>query len=158
MKQDVLKRVSFVDSTYESEEEESIRNSLQRVLSLMDNTHVHKAHLDASGVYLGWDSMSRQMFGYEKEDVVGKMHVCNMFACIEDYDQVWRIVRDHKHFIGDMAFRRKDGYIIIVRLAVTKEYDEDGDIKGYLVSAVDRADERRLEHQIEDHLVMMAGN
>jgi PAS domain S-box-containing protein len=158
MEHEILKRISFEQPTYGSSDEVSIRHSLQRLFCLMDVAHVHKARLDVAGVYSEWDSMSKRMFGYDDEDVVGKLHLRKLFAWTEDYEHVMRIVTNHERFTGVVAFRRKDGYTVVVRLIVTKEYDEGGVLTGYLVSAVDRTDERKLEVQLENHLIMMAGS
>ena len=85
-----------------------------------------------------------------------RMHFANMFALPEDFYQVWRIVRDHRKFHGDIAFCNSDGIITVVRLSIVKEYDEDGTATGYSVHAVNRSDELKLEHQLESYLITLS--
>ena len=156
MGSEVIERVSIVSSVDDREKEQSVRRSLQHVLSLMESAHVHIAHLDASGKYLGWDLVSQRMFGYCEGEVIGRMHIATLFALVEDFDRVWRIVRDHRKFRGDIAFRDNAGIVVVVRLSMIRECSEDGTVTGYTVYAVDRSDERELEHVLESHLIMLA--
>ena len=156
MKHEVINHFLALSAVRNNDKERAIRRSLKRVLSLVECAKVHKAHLNIEGVYDGWDITSQRMFGYRGEDVVGRMHLSEMFACPEDFQHVWRIVRAHRRFVGDIAFRCNDERIIIVRLIIQKDFSEQGDFRGYTISALDRSDERKLEVELENHLVMLA--
>lgn len=125
------------------------RRLFEDLVARIAELNVHRSRVDLQGMYCAWDNESQEMFGYSCDEVIGKMHFHDMFVRKDDYRSVWRVVNDRDVFSGEILLRKKDGHALRMWLTVVKRVDKDRHPTGYMVTALNRDEKQRLEHQIE---------
>src|SRR5690348_11866367 len=103
---------------------------------------------DLTGKILLWNEGARRLYGYEPDEVVGKMnssilHTPEDVAAGLPQKILQDALRDGK-FEGTVGRRRKTGEQFTARLVITPRRDSNGKTVGFLLISKDISDEIRL--------------
>jgi PAS domain S-box-containing protein len=103
---------------------------------------------DLSGKILLWNEGARRLYGYEPDEVVGKMS-SSILHTPEDVEAglPQKIMNDaiqHGKFEGTISRRRKSGERFTARLVITPRRDRTGKPTGFLLISKDISDEIRM--------------
>ncbi len=108
---------------------------------------------DLDGTILLWNQGARRLYGYEPEEVIGKMnasalHIPDDVLAGKPRQVMDEALRDGK-WEGVIARRRKDGSTFSARVVVTPRRESSGKPIGFLLISKDISEELRLTEQIE---------
>src|SRR5260221_5588749 len=103
---------------------------------------------DLTGKILLWNEGARRLYGYEPEEVVGKMN-SSILHTPEDVkaglpQKIMADALDHGKFEGTVSRRRKSGEQFTARLVITPRRDGAGKLVGFLLISKDISDEIRM--------------
>src|SRR5260221_8527967 len=103
---------------------------------------------DLTGKILLWNEGARRLYGYEPEEVVGKMN-SSILHTPEDVkaglpQKIMADALDHGKFEGTVSRRRKSGEQFTARLVITPRRDAAGKTIGFLLISKDISDEIRM--------------
>lgn len=103
---------------------------------------------DVSGNIILWNEGARRIYGYEPEEVVGKMNssILHAPASIEAKlpEQIMADAAANGRWQGEIARRRKNGELFTARVVITRRLDPDGNLLGFLLISKDISEEIRL--------------
>ncbi len=90
-----------------------------------------------------------EMYGYEREEVIGKNSM--QFGADEDeIKKVIRSVREEGEWVGELKAEKKDGEIFDVQLSASLIEDDDGNPKGLLGSYIDISDRKEMRKKLRE--------
>jgi PAS domain S-box-containing protein len=103
---------------------------------------------DLTGKILLWNEGARRLYGYEPDEVVGKMN-SSILHTPEDVKadlprKIMQDALDRGKFEGTVARRRKSGERFTARLVITPRRGADGEPIGFLLISKDISDEIRM--------------
>jgi PAS domain S-box-containing protein len=103
---------------------------------------------DLSGKILLWNEGARRLYGYEPDEVVGKISSSILHAP-EDLaaglpEKIMAEALRHGKFEGTVSRRRKNGEQFTARLVITPRRDATGTAVGFLLISKDISDEIRM--------------
>jgi len=112
---------------------------------------------DSEGLVEVFNAGAERMLGYAQGDVVGHMRVREFALADEaDYDAYVASVAAGSASMRDWTVVRADGSHTVARLAVTRRYDVDGEIVGYVIVATDVAEEREAARLKDEFLSLVS--
>jgi len=103
---------------------------------------------DLTGKILLWNEGARRLYGYEPEEVVGKMNSAALHS-LEDIkaglpQRILQEALKSGKFEGTTSRIRKDGSQFVARLVVTPRFDAAGNAVGFLLISKDISEEIRM--------------
>jgi PAS domain S-box-containing protein len=129
--------------------EEAIRERLAAIVKSSDDAIISK---DLNGIITTWNSAAEKMFGYLKEEIVGKPVALivppNRHA--EESTILARVLRGESVYHFETARIRKDGTAIDVAVTISPIRDDDGKIIGASKIARDISELKRAIRDIRD--------
>jgi PAS domain S-box-containing protein len=103
---------------------------------------------DLDGMILLWNEGARRFYGYESDEVIGRMNNTILYLPEDvEADLPKKLTNDallHGKYEGTVPRLRKDGYKFIARLVITPRHDASGKVVGFLVISKDISDEIRM--------------
>jgi len=132
--------------------EEVLRISNQRLLSHREHTPLGVIEWNTDFVILDWNQAAENIFGFTKDEVVGRHITENILPDItrEAVDVIWDELihgRDGERSTNENI--TKDGRTILCEWYNTSLYDQEGNVTG-VASLVDDVTERvRMEHELQ---------
>ncbi|MBI3934603.1 MAG: PAS domain S-box protein, partial [Acidobacteria bacterium] len=103
---------------------------------------------DLSGKILLWNEGARRLYGYEPDEVVGKLNSAILHTLEDRNNDVPQRIMDaaleQGKFEGTLTRRRKSGEQFTARLVITPRRDTSGKPIGFLLISKDISDEIRL--------------
>jgi PAS domain S-box-containing protein len=103
---------------------------------------------DLTGKILLWNEGARRLYGYEPDEVVGRMNSSILHTPKDVADGLpQKIMEDalkHGKFEGTVSRRRKNGDQFTARLVITPRRDATGKAIGFLLISKDISDEIRM--------------
>lgn len=133
----------------ERRKEESVREQLAAIVLSSDDAIISK---DMNGVVTTWNSAAERMFGYLKEEIVGKSIRVIIPADRMDEETLIlkRVARGESLDHFETVRRHKDGRPIDVSIAISPIRDADGKITGASKIARDISELKRAFKEIRD--------
>jgi PAS domain S-box-containing protein len=109
---------------------------------------------DLDGRILLWNEGARRLYGYEPEEVVGKLNT-SLLHVPEDVEQglpikIAGIASAEGKWEGTVERLRKDGSRFTARVVKTPRHDASGEPTGFLLISKDISDEMRLTDELRD--------
>ncbi len=103
---------------------------------------------DLTGKILLWNEGARRLYGYEPDEVVGKLN-SSILHTPEDVSaglpkKIMHDALQHGKFEGTVSRKRKNGEQFTARLVITPRRDTAGNIVGFLLISKDISDEIRM--------------
>jgi PAS domain S-box-containing protein len=103
---------------------------------------------DLTGKILLWNEGARRLYGYEPDEVVGKMNSSILHTPNDVEAGLPQKIMDdalkHGKFEGTVSRRRKSGEQFTARLVITPRHDTSGKPVGFLLISKDISDEIRM--------------
>jgi len=105
---------------------------------------------DLKGVITSVNAAFLRMFGYSREEVIGKRTslLRSRYSTQEFYEKMWRSLSSHGEWKGEIVNRSKDGIEKTCFLTITSIISPDGEKLGYLGVEIDLTERKRLEDQL----------
>lgn len=122
-------------------------------LSLLNSAFKHSTDgiiiTDTAGVVVDVNEAFLRLFGYRKDDVVGRRTAILRSRHTSDdfYRAMWASIRATGEWKGEVVNRARDGSEIPVWLSITPIYHR-GEVIGYLGIEIDMRERKRLEGEI----------
>ncbi|MBI5043097.1 MAG: GAF domain-containing protein [Nitrospirae bacterium] len=142
---------------------EEIKESEERYRALVENATDAITSIDLDGVVISWNSAAERLYGYSKEDVIGKKISIVPEDRTSELPMFFENVSKGKTISNFETKRRhKDGRLIDVSLTISPIKDEKREIIGFSGISRDITEKRQLEEkriQLEKEaaLVELAG-
>ena len=91
-----------------------------------------------------------RMFGFPLEDVIGQRSsfLRSKYSTQEFYEAMWKSLREHGEWKGEIVNRTKHGKEKTCFLTITPIFSEAGERLGYLGVEIDLTERKRMESQI----------
>ena len=107
---------------------------------------------DLSGKILLWNEGARRLYGYEPNEVVGKMN-SSILHTVEDVEaglpgKIMAEALQHGKFEGTVSRKRKSGDVFTARLVITPRRDGAGKLVGFLLISKDISQEVRFTEEM----------
>ena len=131
---------------------EEVREGKVYIENLVENAGDAVISIDLQDLILSWNRGAEVIFGYRKEDVVGKgLGILIPEAYPEESEEI-RTKVQQMGVIRNLEARRKrkDGVIVDVALTVSPIYDNAGRIIGYLHMSKDITEKKRHEQRLKE--------
>jgi PAS domain S-box-containing protein len=103
---------------------------------------------DLTGKIVLWNEGAHRLYGYEPDEVIGKVN-SSILHVREEVDagmpeRVLRAALDQGKWEGTLTRQRKNGDQFIARVVITPRRDSSGEARGFLLISKDISDEIRL--------------
>ena len=103
---------------------------------------------DLTGRVLLWNEGARRLYGYEPDEVIGKMNSSDLHTLADVAagfpQELMGAALEHGKFEGTILRRRKNGEHFTARLAITPRQDAAGNPVGFLIISKDISGEIRM--------------
>ena len=135
---------------------------------LESSTEYSIVAVDLKGKILLWNEGARRLYGYEPEEIVGKMY-STIFHTPENVEaglakKIMQETLQHRKFEGTIRRRRRNGDRFTERVVNTLRHDRTGRAIGFLLISRDISDEIRMSQYVRslieaslDPLVTISG-
>jgi PAS domain S-box-containing protein len=102
---------------------------------------------DANGNIRSVSEAFCDISGYTKEELIGRPHsiVKHPDMDKEVYKELWLTITAGKNWHGEIKNRKKDGTSYWVEATITPDFDEDGNIVGYIAIRQDITDSKKIQ-------------
>lgn len=135
------------DITERKKVQQRIVDSEEKYRNFLENVPVHVGVIDESGKFIIWNQCSEQMFGFTKQEVIGKMAPRDFYETEQEAKEVIEIASRDGIFDREVNMVHKSGTKITVRLVVVPRII-DGKIVGFCDFAEDISKQRRTEKEL----------
>lgn len=90
--------------------------------------------------------------GYKKEELIGKVHniVRHPDMAKDFYKKLWRTIKSGKTFYGEVKNKKKNGDDYWVDVAITQDFDKDGNHIGYSAIRSNISKQKNLEDLLKN--------
>jgi PAS domain S-box-containing protein len=116
-------------------------SEVQEQARIIDQIHDSVIATDLNGVVTSWNNGARQLFGYSKDEAIGK-NITFVYP-EEDLDMLHsliKILQDNGEHEQEVRMHRKDGSLFYAHLSLSMLYDEDGTPRGMIGYSTDITD------------------
>lgn len=129
------------------------RNSEELVESLnIIDKHVMSIRMDKEGIITDVSSAFCDFSGFSKGELLGHHHKILIHPDMpkEDYDNLWKILKQGKTFFTELKGIKKDGGFYWVESNIEPIFDADGDIVGFSAIRNNITDKKIIENLYSD--------
>ncbi|NMG42413.1 PAS domain S-box protein [Aromatoleum toluvorans] len=139
--------------------EQELRRKTYEIEDLYQNAPCGYYSLDANGLIIRINDTQLRWQGYEREEVVGRMHAAELFSPASRalFGQVFRTFKRMGVLHNmDMELLRKDGSILNVLMSSTAIFDAQGNFVASRTVLSDNTDRKQLELERTAHATRLA--
>ncbi|MDD5617821.1 MAG: PAS domain S-box protein, partial [Candidatus Omnitrophica bacterium] len=136
-----------VDITERKKAQQKIVDAEERYRTFLENAPLHVAVIDESGKFIIWNNYSEKMFGYSREEAVGRLSPVNIHETPEEAREVVEVAVREGIFSRDLFLVHKDGRKIPVSLTVVPRV-VNGKVIGYLGFGKDNSERLTTEKEL----------
>lgn len=135
-----------LDLTIKKNSEELIES-----LNIIDK-HVMSIRMDKEGIITDVSSAFCDFSGFLKEELLGHHHKILIHPDMskEDYDALWKVLKQGKSFFTELKGIKKDGGFYWVESHIEPIYDDQGDIVGFNAIRNNITDKKIIENLYSD--------
>ncbi|MFC1709706.1 PAS domain S-box protein [Candidatus Omnitrophota bacterium] len=135
------------DVTIRKRAQQKIINSEEKYRTFLENVPLHVGVIDESGKFIVWNGHSEKMFGYAKQDALGRMSPTQLHETEQEAKMVVDTAAKEGVFDGELNLIHKDGTKIEVHLVVVPRI-KDGKVAGFCGFAQDVHKRRVAEKEL----------
>lgn len=109
-------------------------------------------YTDLQGTILYWNRFAEELYGWKKEEVIGK-NVIEITPSQITQDQAKEIMtrlQKGESWTGDFLVKKKDGTEFTALVTDSPFYDQIGKLKGIVGASMDISDRKKLEESLEE--------
>lgn len=102
--------------------------------SVFDNAHEGIMITDPAGRIVEVNGTFTELTGYSRDEALGQAAdlLKSGHHDAEFYREMWRIIREHGYWQGEVWNRKKDGEIFVEQLTISTVHDRDGAISNFV--------------------------
>jgi len=115
---------------------------------ITESLPIHFAVVDESGKFILWNKYSEQMFGYSREEAIGKIGLKDIYESQQEADKVTEIASREGIFNQEITLLHKNGKRFPARLLVLPKKDDTGKIVGFYGFAEDISAQKEIRDQL----------
>src|SRR5919198_1774002 len=109
---------------------------------------------DLDGTIVLWNEGARRIYGYEPDDVIGKLNLSDLYASpgrdAGEPEETLKTALAEGKFEGTVERVRRSGERFMARVVVTPRREPHGEAKGYLLISKNISEEIRLTDELRD--------
>ena len=136
----------FIGSVTDITEKNISEKKIVHYLRLIDE-HIVTTTTDINGVITDTSSAFCQLFGYTKEELLGKIYSIlipkNMEGAV--YKCLWKTIKENKIYTGELKNIKKDGSIFWINSKILPLVNDENTRTGYLAIGHDITDKKMVE-------------
>jgi two-component system cell cycle sensor histidine kinase/response regulator CckA len=134
------------DITERKRAEEALRERNAWINTILEASPVGIYSMDNEGIILTWNKGAEQLFGWSKEDVVGKKHPIVPEEELESFHAHRKKIQGGERILGaELSRRKKDGSPIVISLFAAPVYDASGAVTGHISVVIDITQQKKME-------------
>ncbi|AET69183.1 PAS domain S-box [Desulfosporosinus orientis DSM 765] len=144
------KRQFIVVVGREISERKEIEAVQKLLVSIIETTHDAVLSLDDNGIILSWNKAAEDIYGYLKEEIIGKsLSILAPSEVVGEYEQAFRKILKGEHVDNMEGIgRKKDGQLILALITFSPIYGEDGKVSKASVIIKDITENKVQENEI----------
>jgi len=105
--------------------------------------------INTEGIILSWNRAAEQIFGFNKEEIIGKpIQVLASSEQKEEIDHIIEVIKQGKAYSYETVRQKKDGQLVAVFVTLAPMRDSTGKVIGSSAVARDVTEHRKLEKEI----------
>jgi diguanylate cyclase (GGDEF)-like protein/PAS domain S-box-containing protein/excisionase family DNA binding protein len=116
---------------------------------LLDQVDVAVIACDAHGRVTSWNTVAEQLFGWDREEALGRP-VEEFCRVAEPDERLTRAIANRAHHLGEHQLVSRSGTPVFVGWRQRPIVGEDGQQSGFVIVAGDISDRRRAENALRD--------
>lgn len=119
----------------------------QKYLDIFD-THVISSNTDPYGTITDVSEAFCQISKYSRDELIGRAHHIIRHPDMPKslYENMWKDLKAGKSWNGEIKNKAKDGSAYWVEAHIEPDYNDEGEIKGYMAIRKDITDKKRIEN------------
>jgi PAS domain S-box-containing protein len=115
----------------------------------MENIPMHIGFVDKTDYYQLWNSYSEKMFGYTREEAIGRIRPLMLISSQQEADRITRIVSEKGMYDGEASMRHRSGSLIYAHLLVIPLKNKEGQIQGFYGFAEDITNQKAKDEELQ---------
>ena len=121
--------------------------------SLLSRVHEVIFGVDANYTITYWNKVAEAVFGWTKEEAIGKNSGELLQTKIEGSSRSEGIAKLFAtgHYEGEVQYRRKDGSYVLVEVSTATLTSPNGELQGVVTAARDISERKKLQQQLEEY-------
>ncbi len=122
---------------------------LTRYIDMIEH-NIAISKTDANGTIIYTSEALSNITGYTKDELIGQKHCCFKSGCTHEsvYRELWSTITSTKTWRGELLDAKKNKELFWAELTINPDFDENGEIVGYLAIWHDITDKKRVEQLI----------
>jgi len=139
------------DITERKQVEEALHSSELKYRNLVETSHDLIWAIDGEGRFTYLNQASRQIYGYEPEELIGHsfFEIMDQQNTPRNLDEFWKIIGDQDKFVDtETVIRHRDGRQIILSANSIVLRDENNKVVGIAGTSRDITERKRAEEQL----------
>lgn len=122
---------------------------LTRYIDMIEH-NIAISKTDANGTIIYINEALSNITGYTKDELIGQKHCCFKSGCTHEsvYRELWSTITSTKTWRGELLDAKKNKELFWAELTINPDFDENGEIVGYLAIWHDITDKKRVEQLI----------
>ncbi|HRF55942.1 MAG TPA: diguanylate cyclase [Campylobacterales bacterium] len=122
---------------------------LTRYIDMIEH-NIAISQTDANGIVIYISEALSNITGYAKDELIGQKHCCFKSGCTHEsvYRELWSTITSGKTWRGELLDAKKNKELFWAELTINPDFDENGEIVGYLAIWHDITDKKRVEQLI----------
>ncbi len=122
---------------------------LTRYIDMIEH-NIAISKTDANGTIIYTSEALSNITGYTKDELIGQKHCCFKSECTHEsvYRELWSTITSAKTWRGELLDAKKNKELFWAELTINPDFDENGEIVGYLAIWHDITDKKRVEQLI----------
>ncbi len=122
---------------------------LTRYIDMIEH-NIAISKTDANGTIIYVNEALSNITGYTKDELIGQKHCCFKSGCTHEsvYRELWSTITSTKTWRGELLDAKKNKELFWAELTINPDFDENGEIVGYLAIWHDITDKKRVEQLI----------
>ncbi len=120
-----------MDITKRKKSEEALQEANSKLKALVQASPAAIVGLDLHGKVISWNPAAERIFGWRRDEVIGRSYALVPEEKVAEFKQVWQRLRQGEPLLGlELRRLKKDGSLIDVSLSTAPLYDAAGDFAG----------------------------
>ncbi len=129
--------------------EEALRESNERLSTLIHASPLAVVSLSSAGLVTSWSSAAESLFGWSEREVLGRPPPMIPDNEQGDFDKLYEDVMKGKSFTGlEVCYTKKNGFLVDISLSTAPLRNNIGDVTGIMLVVLDITERRRAEEKI----------
>jgi PAS domain S-box-containing protein len=128
---------------------EQLHQTEERLRAVIDSAPVGILEVDLTSRVIRWNSAAERIFGWSREEIVGRPVPIVPPVKQAEYENVLATVRSGRVFASVETYRqRKDGTLVDVEIAAAPVRDSDGRVVSHMVVFTDISRRKQQEREV----------